>query len=199
MHIRSCRNNKYLVRENSSSLWIVAAADQPVEDVDSRLCTMFKPVQAKDKQADHFRFVHVQTGNYACLWRAAEPHTNGLYAGSSSINRDLCDLYQVLDWESHVIFPEGVISLGPWGSRSGGEPWSYKATSGISEIIIRAGDNLNSISFKDANGYISGTFGGRSPNAQDRGEEKKVYFFYNCIISTTWLLSLLIYICCCVL
>ncbi|GLT45977.1 hypothetical protein SLA2020_197700 [Shorea laevis] len=66
---------------------------------------------------------------------------------------------------------EGIISLGPWGG-SGGDPWSFKASLGITEIIIHEQVNIKSISFKDASGHISGTFGGRNPNA--RGEEKKI-------------------------
>ncbi|GLT96551.1 hypothetical protein SLE2022_141640 [Rubroshorea leprosula] len=66
---------------------------------------------------------------------------------------------------------EGIISLGPWGG-SGGGPWSFKASLGITEIIIHEQVNIKSISFKDASGHISGTFGGRNPNA--RGEEKKI-------------------------
>ncbi|GKV44482.1 hypothetical protein SLEP1_g51663 [Rubroshorea leprosula] len=66
---------------------------------------------------------------------------------------------------------EGIISLGPWGG-SGGDPWSFKASLGITEIIIHEQVNIKSISFKGASGHISGTFGGRNPNA--RGEEKKI-------------------------
>ncbi|XP_062076286.1 jacalin-related lectin 34-like [Humulus lupulus] len=67
----------------------------------------------------------------------------------------------------------GVISVGPWGSRSGGEPWNYKPTSGITEITIHEGGNIKSISFKDARGYISRTFGGGNLDASEKGVEKK--------------------------
>ncbi|XP_028792466.1 mannose/glucose-specific lectin-like [Neltuma alba] len=67
---------------------------------------------------------------------------------------------------------KGTISVGPWGG-PGGDHWSFKAShQGITEIVIHEHVNIKSISFKDANGHISGTFGGRSPNG--RGKEKKI-------------------------
>ncbi|XVF79052.1 hypothetical protein PTKIN_Ptkin14bG0188800 [Pterospermum kingtungense] len=66
---------------------------------------------------------------------------------------------------------EGMISLGPWGGSGGGQ-WSYKASQGIAEIVLHVGGSIKSISFKDASGLVSGTFGGDDPD--DRGEEKKI-------------------------
>ncbi|XP_062114665.1 jacalin-related lectin 4-like [Humulus lupulus] len=68
----------------------------------------------------------------------------------------------------------GVISVGPWGSRSGGDPWSYKPSSGITEITLHEGGNIKSISFKDEDGFISETFGGHSPDAWDWGNKIQV-------------------------
>ncbi|XP_028771953.1 mannose/glucose-specific lectin-like [Neltuma alba] len=65
----------------------------------------------------------------------------------------------------------GIISLGPWGG-SGGDHWSFKASSGISEITLYVDSNVKSISFTDGNGDTSGTFGGENHN--DLGEEKKI-------------------------
>nr|C0HM44.1 RecName: Full=Mannose/glucose-specific lectin; AltName: Full=Protein PNL [Parkia nitida] len=68
---------------------------------------------------------------------------------------------------------KGMISVGPWGG-SGGTHWSYKANHGVTEIIIHVKDNVKSISFKDASGDISGTFGGKDPRENEKGYEKKI-------------------------
>ncbi|KAG6742363.1 hypothetical protein POTOM_053234 [Populus tomentosa] len=68
---------------------------------------------------------------------------------------------------------EGIISFGPWGG-SGGDRWIYRASGGITEIVLRVEGNIKSISFKDASGLVSGTFGGRGNDPNDRGEEKKI-------------------------
>ncbi|KAM6595431.1 hypothetical protein CsatA_005955 [Cannabis sativa] len=71
---------------------------------------------------------------------------------------------------------EGVISLGPYGNRTGagGNPWSFKLSSGtgISQIIIHEKENIKSISFEDATGFFSGTFGGMDPNS--KGQERRI-------------------------
>ncbi|KAM6595439.1 hypothetical protein CsatA_005963 [Cannabis sativa] len=69
---------------------------------------------------------------------------------------------------------EGVISLGPYGGSTGGDPWSYKLTSDLKEITIHEGGNIKSISFKEVTDLISGTFGGNSPNHLDLGQEIKI-------------------------
>ncbi|KAG6742365.1 hypothetical protein POTOM_053236 [Populus tomentosa] len=68
---------------------------------------------------------------------------------------------------------EGIVSLGPWGGL-GGDRWIYRASGGITEIVLRVEGNIKSISFKDASGLVSGTFGGRGNDPNDRGEEKKI-------------------------
>ncbi|KAM7473130.1 hypothetical protein LguiB_020373 [Lonicera macranthoides] len=68
---------------------------------------------------------------------------------------------------------EGIISFGPWGGL-GGDHWSYRASRGITEIVLHVQGNIKSISFKDASGMVSGTFGGRGNDPEDRGEEKKI-------------------------
>ncbi|KAM7468854.1 hypothetical protein LguiA_007037 [Lonicera macranthoides] len=66
---------------------------------------------------------------------------------------------------------EGTISIGPWGGQ-GGSPWSYMTNRGINQIVINVGSNIKSISFRDATGLDSATFGGKNPN--DIGERKTV-------------------------
>ena len=72
---------------------------------------------------------------------------------------------------------EAIISLGPWGGL-GGDHWSYRASRGITEIVLRVEGNIKSISFKDASGLVSGTFGGRGNDPNDRGEQKKVTWLF---------------------
>ncbi|KAM6573440.1 hypothetical protein CsatA_017520 [Cannabis sativa] len=69
---------------------------------------------------------------------------------------------------------EGVISIGAWGSRSGGDSWSYKpnTSSPIREILFHEGGNIKSIFFRHQDRFISGAFGGRDP--RDRGTERRI-------------------------
>ncbi|GAB2213835.1 hypothetical protein Droror1_Dr00018155 [Drosera rotundifolia] len=55
----------------------------------------------------------------------------------------------------------------------GGDPWSFKTSTGITEIIVFQGSNIKSISLRDANDHQSGTFGGLNPN--DLGEESRIH------------------------
>ncbi|RVW76460.1 hypothetical protein CK203_056871 [Vitis vinifera] len=47
--------------------------------------------QILDGNAQTLRFLHVQLGHYACLWRLPPPYGSCLFAGSASPNKDLCD------------------------------------------------------------------------------------------------------------
>ncbi|KAK9950696.1 hypothetical protein M0R45_006171 [Rubus argutus] len=97
IHIRCCYNNKYLVREGHNENWIVAAADKPMEDENEISCTLFEPEPYDENGGLEFRFYHIQLGMYACLWRAEIPFYGGLYAGSSTPDKDACDVYTVVD------------------------------------------------------------------------------------------------------
>eukprot|EP00258_Populus_trichocarpa_P028898 XP_024444917.1 mannose/glucose-specific lectin isoform X4 [Populus trichocarpa] len=67
----------------------------------------------------------------------------------------------------------GDVKLGPWGGL-GGDRWCYRASDGITGIVLRVEGNIKSISFKDTRGLVSGTFGGTGNDPNDRGEEKKI-------------------------
>ena len=69
-----------------------------------------------------------------------------------------------------------MISLGPWGG-PGGQRWSSIATNGITEITINEQINIKSFSFTDASGVFSGTFGGRNPDSNAWGVERKVIYY----------------------
>ena len=95
-------------------------------------------------------------------------------------------LYDAYDIYWFLVAQSGgsaVIYFGPWGG-PGGNRWSYIATNGITEITIYSGDIINSISFKDANGFISGKFGGENHNDLGKGHQvtKKVL----CVSKKKW-------------
>ncbi|KAI9077515.1 hypothetical protein K1719_040537 [Acacia pycnantha] len=114
VHIRCCYNNKYWVREKKNSWWIVARADEPEEDKSNWSCTLFKPIYV-DADAKTVRFLHVQLGRYACLWMIAPSFDPCLYASSENPNKDSCDVYTIIDWESLLIMPKHVAFKGDNG------------------------------------------------------------------------------------
>lgn len=110
VHIRCCYNNKYLARWSPDHWWIVAEADEPQENRSKWSCTLFEPLFVDDEDdAKTVRFRHVQLNHYACLWRAAAPHTSCLFAGSEETDKDGCDVYTIIDFESVIGRGGGVI------------------------------------------------------------------------------------------
>ncbi|XP_021894265.1 uncharacterized protein LOC110811944 [Carica papaya] len=107
VHLKCCYNNRYLVRWSPNHWWLVGAADEPDEDQSKWSCTLFKP-SSVDNNQQIFRFLHVQLGHYACLWRLAPPFGNCLFAGSESIDKDSCDVCIVIDVESLFVLPKYV-------------------------------------------------------------------------------------------
>ncbi|CAL5352415.1 unnamed protein product [Camellia sinensis] len=106
VHIRCCYNNKYFVRGSANDMWIVASADKPEEDQSKWSCTLFEPLYVDDGAAQTIRFRHIQLGHYACLWKiATPPHDSCLFAGSPMPDKDQCDVYAIIDWDSPSILP----------------------------------------------------------------------------------------------
>ncbi|KAI8023915.1 hypothetical protein LOK49_LG03G00187 [Camellia lanceoleosa] len=107
VHIRCCYNNKYFVRKSANDPWIVAGADEPEEDRSKWSCTLFEPFYVDDDNDDAqtVRFRYVQLGCYACLWREATSRDLCLCAGSPEPDKDQCDVYTIIDWESLLILP----------------------------------------------------------------------------------------------
>ncbi|XP_062079851.1 uncharacterized protein LOC133784573 [Humulus lupulus] len=172
VHIRCCHNNKYLAAPESNSWWVMATADQPVED-DGRSSTMFKPIKTDEfDNEEYFRFFHPGSGHYACLWRAAKPHDDGLIAAYSSKDGDHCDVYKVLDWESLVIFPKTIVGFKMQGTENKylsyrwieGHPYLQFVPNDIADQTT--GNEISSF----GDGYIrirnlsTGKFWRRSPN-----------------------------------
>ncbi|KAF5204875.1 hypothetical protein FRX31_005538 [Thalictrum thalictroides] len=105
-HIRSCYNNKYLVRDvGANTNWIIAGAEKPEEDQSKPSCTLFKP----EGNQLTYGFRHVQLGRFACLWRA---ESMGMYLGSESPDKDSCHLFTLVNWENLVFFPQRVAFKG---------------------------------------------------------------------------------------
>jgi hypothetical protein len=96
VHIRCFDNKKYLVRDGHKH-WIVAAAEKPEEDEYKISCTLFEPELYDENGGLEFRFRHVQLGMYACLWRAQIPFYGGLFGGSTTPDKDECDVYTVVN------------------------------------------------------------------------------------------------------
>ncbi|KAK4275747.1 hypothetical protein QN277_018778 [Acacia crassicarpa] len=114
VHIRCCYNNKYWVRWTQNHWWIVAGADEREEDQSKWSCTLFKPIYV-DADAKTVRFLHVQLGHYACLWRTAAPFASCLFAASENPDKDSCDVCTIIDWESILIMPKHVAFKGDNG------------------------------------------------------------------------------------
>ncbi|CAL1357199.1 unnamed protein product [Linum trigynum] len=99
VHLKCCYNNKYLVRCSPKHWWISGAADRPEEDRSKWSCTLFNPVYVNGDPAT-VRFLHVQLGHYACLFRSGPPFGDCLYAGWEDPNQDLCDVCMIIDCDS---------------------------------------------------------------------------------------------------
>ncbi|XP_021894263.1 uncharacterized protein LOC110811942 [Carica papaya] len=107
VHLKCSYNNRYLVRWSPNHWWLVGAANEPEEDQSKWSCTLFKP-STVDNNQQTFRFLHVQLGHYACLWRLAPPFGNCLLAESASIDKDFSDVCIVIDVESLFVLPKYV-------------------------------------------------------------------------------------------
>ena len=106
VHIRCCNNNKYLARENTTictchynnPYLIVAAADKPEEDEYKISCTLFEPEPYDESGGFRFRHVQLGMGRYACMFsKTGSPFHGGLYGGSNEPDKDMCDVYTVVD------------------------------------------------------------------------------------------------------
>ncbi|CAA3023403.1 uncharacterized protein LOC111384706 [Olea europaea var. sylvestris] len=116
VHIRCSYNNKYWRKQSENSLWIAALADESNENHSDWSCTLFEPVYVNGQDATQgVRFRSVQNKHYACLWRAAEPYSSCLYAGSESPNNELCDVCTIIDWETLLVLPKHVAFKGDNG------------------------------------------------------------------------------------
>lgn len=68
------------------------------------------------------------------------------------------------------VHPRESVSVGPWGG-SGGNPFTFQVDpSYIKQIMVGQGENIKSISFKDADDREYGPFGGQ--NSNDPGVEE---------------------------
>ncbi|KAM7489292.1 hypothetical protein LguiB_026776 [Lonicera macranthoides] len=107
VHIKCCYNNKYLVRWSPNHYWIASTAAKPEEDKCKWSCTLFEflPIDGKT-----IRFRHIQLGHYACLWRLGSQNVydSCLFAGSKGVDKDQCDVFTIIDWESQYTLPRDV-------------------------------------------------------------------------------------------
>ncbi|KAK8682439.1 hypothetical protein V6N13_054827 [Hibiscus sabdariffa] len=112
-HIRSCQNNRYWERnKHPEKYWITATALKKEEDQTKPSCTLFKLVSV-DAAMKTVRMVHVQSGNYLCLWRTSQPETDCCVLASYDVyDHQGCDTFQLIDWSSFLILPKYVALKG---------------------------------------------------------------------------------------
>lgn len=118
VHIRSCYNNKYWVRQSEDSKRIVAAADKQEEDQSKWSCTLFRMIHP-DGTDGTVQYIHDQLGNYVCSWRGDERALGSLVAESSSPDQDLSDVFTTTNWDSFVVLPKFVAFKGDNGTYIG--------------------------------------------------------------------------------
>ncbi|KAK5841258.1 uncharacterized protein LOC108475102 [Gossypium arboreum] len=120
VHIRSCTNNKYLERTHNLSItkrpneeyWITITADKPEEDRSKESCTLFKAIM-EDSVNKNYRFVHVQSGHYLCLWSLDTSELGrGVLANHNQVAANRDHIFKVIDWETLVILPRYVAFKG---------------------------------------------------------------------------------------
>ncbi|XP_022719722.1 uncharacterized protein LOC111277569 [Durio zibethinus] len=119
VYIRSCPNNKYWERTQNLSItwnsdeeyWITATANKPDEDQSKESCTLFKPI-CVDPGTNTIRIMQVQSGFYLCLWHTDPPFTRSVLSNYDSYDKNSCDLFTVIDWESLLILPRYVAFKG---------------------------------------------------------------------------------------
>ncbi|KAH7670233.1 Aerolysin-like toxin protein [Dioscorea alata] len=115
VHIRSCQNNKYLVRtkENDSSAWITATAKKPENDQQKESSTLFKFIN-EDTATNMYRIIHVQSGCYlSSKWRATNyPRFVG---ANDKTYKNYENDFKIIDWDSLVILPKYMAFKGDNG------------------------------------------------------------------------------------
>ncbi|XVF37565.1 hypothetical protein REPUB_Repub20aG0020100 [Reevesia pubescens] len=120
VHIRSCQNNKYWVRTKNLSItekeveqyWITATAEKPEEDQSKESCTLFKAISV-DLVTKTARIMHVQSGCYLCIWRLDNlAYDRFVLSNYQGYDRNSCDIFTIIDWESLLILPKYVAFKG---------------------------------------------------------------------------------------
>ncbi|KAL7170606.1 hypothetical protein ACSBR2_035478 [Camellia fascicularis] len=116
VYIKCCYNNKNFVRWSPNHWWILATADEPEEDQSKWSCTLFEPRRVSDCDAAQttigslvqttigslvqtIRLCHVQLGRYAGLMRVTTTKSSCLYAASTELDKDQCDVFTIINWE----------------------------------------------------------------------------------------------------
>ncbi|KAL7170607.1 hypothetical protein ACSBR2_035479 [Camellia fascicularis] len=95
VHIRCCYSNKYFGLTNQRKI----DPNGPVP----YSSPFYVDNDDDNDDAQTVRFRHVQLGCYACLWREATLHDLCLCAGSPELDKDQCDVYTIIDWESLLV------------------------------------------------------------------------------------------------
>ncbi|CAI0397180.1 unnamed protein product [Linum tenue] len=112
VHIRCCYNNKYLRRHDSSAANIVAAAEQPNDELYQWGSTLFQPEQLLPVMV---RLLHVQLARYVTSVRAPEDEHYYFVAALGTDPLDPAARFDAVDWESLVTLPKRLTFMGDNG------------------------------------------------------------------------------------
>ncbi|KAK9666875.1 hypothetical protein RND81_14G217700 [Saponaria officinalis] len=103
VHLRCLHNNKYLVRQTGTD-WITATANEPVEDIKRRDCTLFR---VNAMSFNTMRWTHVSTNTLVAI--AAPSDTGYSYYLTIRPNNTSQLLCQPIDVERIIKLPKIVV------------------------------------------------------------------------------------------
>ncbi|KAJ4851257.1 hypothetical protein Tsubulata_043571, partial [Turnera subulata] len=109
VHIRCCYNNKYWVRRSPKQYQILAAANEPEEDLANPMCTLFKLEGVDGYGSSKMRIKHAQLGlDVGCRRADQPPFEYCLYAEFTKDATEGIDdfaVYEIFDWRTIFVVP----------------------------------------------------------------------------------------------
>ncbi|KAK9117092.1 hypothetical protein Sjap_016039 [Stephania japonica] len=180
VHIKSCYNNRYWVRKQSTETGfldtIAAESEKPEEDQSKPSCTLFKPVYAGNE-------------GHVCELRCLGSENGALFLtldrGQLSLSKSPTLLFEIVEWDKMVIFPKYVTFKDANGYLSAGN------TQGLPHLQFASQDitdpTIGNEVFVNENGTIRiksthlGKFWKRSANGILCDAEEKDSFQPDCL------------------
>ncbi|XP_022157623.1 uncharacterized protein LOC111024284 [Momordica charantia] len=112
-HIRCCYNNRYLVRRDEKSSYIVATASDPVNDPSDWRCTLYEPLYDSKNKGHQLR--HYQLSKLVYIYNSPEVPEIPNAANPQGKQDSKQAFYTIVDWDSIFILPKYVILKGTNG------------------------------------------------------------------------------------